>query len=181
VRPGEEPHGVAVVGVARVGVGDVVGEEGEEPLGGFLALVGDGGGQGEAGGGRQGVVKVPEGEGRARALGMGIALLVGKRLLVLAVVLRRCSPLNGGTCGRAKRCRGMGCSGDDNAGEVACRIVCRLAQTGLFEHPGKYADRVEQFFSIARDGSQRGVEVGSRFAVVPTRDQPRCNYTGDGE
>jgi len=48
VRPGEEPHGVPVIGGARVLVGDGVGEEGEEPLGGLFALVGDDGGQGEA-------------------------------------------------------------------------------------------------------------------------------------
>src|SRR5271157_1226502 len=48
VRPGEKPHGVAVIAGSRVLVGDGVGEEGEEPLSGLVALVGDDGGQDEA-------------------------------------------------------------------------------------------------------------------------------------
>ena len=54
MRPGEEPQGVAVIGGPRVGVGDGVGEEGKEPLGGFVALVGDNGGQNEAAGAASG-------------------------------------------------------------------------------------------------------------------------------
>src|SRR5271157_1507069 len=54
VRPGEESHGIAVVCRPRVAIGYGVGEEGEETLGGFLALVGDDGGQGEAAAGCQG-------------------------------------------------------------------------------------------------------------------------------
>ena len=46
--PAEEPHGVAVVGGPRVRVGDGVGEEGEEPLGGLIALVCNDGGEDEA-------------------------------------------------------------------------------------------------------------------------------------
>ncbi len=45
LAPGEEAEGVAVISGPRVGVGQGVGEEGEEPLGG---LVGNGGGQKEA-------------------------------------------------------------------------------------------------------------------------------------
>src|SRR5208337_544777 len=52
MRPGEEPHCVAVVGRPRVLVRNGVGEEGEKPLGGFVALVGDDGGKDEATGGR---------------------------------------------------------------------------------------------------------------------------------
>ncbi len=48
VRPGEEPHGVAVIGRPRVGVEDGVGEEDEEPLGGLVAQIGDHGWQDEA-------------------------------------------------------------------------------------------------------------------------------------
>jgi hypothetical protein len=35
--PGKEPRGVAVICRPRVHVGNLVGEEGEESLGGFLA------------------------------------------------------------------------------------------------------------------------------------------------
>ena len=41
LAPDEEPTGVPVVGGPRVLVPDVVGEEGEEPLGGFRAVGGD--------------------------------------------------------------------------------------------------------------------------------------------
>ncbi len=63
-RPGEEPHGVAVISRPRVGVGDGVGEEGEKPLGGLVALVGDRGGQDEAAAGGDGT----GGEGMARSV-----------------------------------------------------------------------------------------------------------------
>src|SRR5271166_1612078 len=99
------------------------------------------------------VAKVPEGEGRARALGMGIALLVGKRLLVLAVVLRRRGVRRLAHSNDAGRSCGVACPCKHKAGEVACRVVCQLAQTGLFEQPGMYADPLERFFNIARDRS----------------------------
>jgi hypothetical protein len=46
--PGEDPHGVAVIRRPRVPVGNLVGEEGKELLGGLVAVFGDDGGQGEA-------------------------------------------------------------------------------------------------------------------------------------
>jgi hypothetical protein len=53
-RPGKESHDVAVVGRPRVLVGNGVGEKCEKPLGSLIALVGDGGGQDEAGDGDSG-------------------------------------------------------------------------------------------------------------------------------
>ena len=49
--PGEEPPGVAVVGRPSIRVPDIVGEEGEESLGGPLAELGDDG-RDDGGGGR---------------------------------------------------------------------------------------------------------------------------------